>query len=271
MTPIETPSKDKNGLTRHNYICLCKKLNKRFQSDTSILNTLFGFPMHTYLVYITVNILSISLLIWLVNATAIVNNQNQSYFAKCISNVDCDNTRGLKCGVENGNCNCPARNMIGRCDCNPGNYWNGTQCSIKISYNSTGCASDYQCENSKGLKCSNSMCNCVIPKYWRNSTQMCDYSYYGCFNETSTAYTFISQNDVSRMPYFVETCISTCNKKTSKYAATATTSTSAYCFCMGSFIPYPVTHCNVICPGSNSNGYLCGYSTIYTKAVYLAS
>ena len=286
----------KKKVTRdEHFFCLCKKCNSRYKCETHpckiCFNTLCGYPMHTCTLFFAAFLALIVLFSYYLYVFLIFKYANNSYFATCLSNIDCNSTIGLYCATTAGVCNCPAKNTVGRCDCNKGYYWNGTQCSLLLTYNSTGCVNNYNCDQSKNLVCSGYVCGCEKPKVWTNST--CDYNYIGCFIDISTLNgpLWSSQNNNSRMTYVVETCVGYCYNIKIKYALLSISNYVVGCYCQGKIInsrfikllifkifmcqanytTISSTSCNTLCPGSNSVGYYCGnsgYTNQSIKSVY---
>ena len=255
------------------FLCLCKKCKCDNSAFSFFVKTLCGYPLYSCTIFVFLFLLITGLFVYFLYAVLYLKYANNSYFAPCYTNNDCNITQGLYCGTTVGVCNCPARNTVGRCDCSKGYYWNGTGCSVLLAYNSSGCVNDYNCDSSKRLVCLNGICQCTKPQIWLNTT--CDYNYIGCFNDTSI-YSIVpvwtSQNNNSRMSYVVETCTGYCYNLQFKFALVSIGNYVAQCYCQQNYSTIASSGlCNVMCPGIDANGYACGsYSYTYfnVKAVY---
>lgn len=263
--------------TRHKrFLCLfgnCLYKNKFHKSQINCsTNSLLGCPLYIWSIFGSFLVALISLLITLI----VFNIQhdyplNKSYFSECKSNVDCDTSIGLYCATQNGLCNCPAFNTKDRCDCKIGYFWNGEQCVLLMSINNTGCASDYQCDQSKQLYCSNSTCLCKQPMQWDSSQKRCDYKFLGCFRSGGGSGTtiFITANQRTKPVYFVETCINRCYNYSFTYANFYySNSDEVSCYCNNAMSNTPDS-CNVLCSGLTNRE--CGNDgNNNIRAVYLS-
>lgn len=246
-----------------NYICLCRKCNSKLNCEDSackvFTNSLCGTPSYICTIEIVIFLATLGVFAWQVANVVLYETYNRSYFAPCGSNINCDSSVGLRCSFANASCSCPARNTAGRCDCNQGNYWNGSQCTLNLGYLTSGCLMDYNCDTSKGLYCRNQTCTCVSPKVWLNSTQMCDYNYTGCFTDLqNSTFAFSSANNNTRMSFFVETCIDFCYRQLFKYAHIYAQIALNFCSCFNTYANVPSNSCIAICPGTSEKGYPCG-------------
>jgi hypothetical protein len=275
ISPFEH-KKDPTFARNQNFICLCKKCVSKSKCEYSAFkictNTLFGVPLHSFLAIIALNLVLITAFLLLLSSTISIKTVNNRYYSPCSSNSDCDSTLGLHCSTQVSVCNCPARNTIGKCDCNQGNYWNGSKCATVSNYQSE-CTHDFNCDTTKRLTCINGICSCAKPRIWLNTTLTCDYSYLGCYNDNYTNSMFAAANNNSRMAYFVETCASYCSALGIKYALVSSEKFNL-CYCQSTFTNAIVLLCGNYCPGITAAGYLCGiYSqnSFSIKSVYLVN
>jgi hypothetical protein len=228
----------------------------------------YGCPCYIWTLLFFLLFAIIGIITWLTYTIIYTQNLNQTYFAACTSNSDCDVDKLLHCAVENSACLCPASLSTGRCDCSPGYYWSGTKCALLMDYGALYCAADYNCDSTKFLKCVNQTCACGYQMQWNTTTRICDYVYEGCYTDSLTITTFQSQT--ARINYFVEICIDTCTKMKTKYALTSYNGAVNNCYCNSTFDTSVKTSCEIFCPGSNSNGRRCGSmsGSLSDKAVY---
>ena len=77
-----------------------------------------------------------------------------------------------------------------------------------MQYMQSGCIDDFNCDQTKELKCVNQTCQCVAPKYWNTTTAKCDFVFFGCFfdNTGGGSWFFQAQNIYRRMYYIVDVC-----------------------------------------------------------------
>ena len=266
----------KKLLREEHFFCLCKKFNAKAHACKICTNTLCGYPLHACTLFLVSFLGLISVFSYCLYVYLNFKYSNNSYFATCLSNIDCNTTAGLYCGTTAGVCNCPARNTVGRCDCNKGYYWNGTSCTLVLSYNSAGCVNDYNCDSTKRLACSNGVCTCTKPRVWSNTS--CNYNYIGCYNDTLYQGTvgsplWSSQNNNSRMTYAIETCVGYCYNIQYKFALISIGNYQLNCYCQNNFTNSSSGLCNIMCPGLETTGYQCGSSSYILpsiKAVYQA-
>lgn len=249
------------------FMCLCKKCISNMDCETSACrhcsNTLASAPAYCYLLNMTFFFGLLGVLGWLFYGIITYKTSNRSYFAPCLSNLDCDSTLSLSCATYNASCWCPARNTFGRCDCNQGNYWNGTMCTARLGYLSTGCVNDYNCDTIKSLACINQTCQCRNPDVWMPNTQMCDHVYIGCYaeNPLNSFLVFQTTNNNTRLFHFVDTCIDFCYRYASKFASIATGFGLTFCGCSYNYTNTTSVSapCNQLCPSyTSSAGYYCG-------------
>ena len=234
------------------------------------LKQFYGMPCYIWTIIFLLLVTAFAILIWLFASVIYFQNLNKSYFVSCTSNNDCDVNLLLHCAVENSACMCPASLSTGRCDCSPGYYWSGTKCSLLLKYNDTKCANDYNCDPTKFLRCINETCTCGYQKEWNPNLGICDYVYVGCYNDTRTVSTLMFSSQTPRLEYFVEICIDTCKKKSSKYAMVNYYSSINSCYCSNTYNNTTSASCDIYCAGSVSTGRICGSSTVSVddKAVY---
>ena len=138
---ITIPEMDRNQVHQ----CMCLKLNKLVdkQSITKLfINALCGSPIYIHMIS-TILFLGIIATIATLHVLSIPKTAiNNSYFANCSSNTDCNSSKGLQCSAQDGICNCPAYKTKGRCDCSKGYYWSGYECKRLFQYLETGCSAD---------------------------------------------------------------------------------------------------------------------------------
>jgi hypothetical protein len=197
---------------------------------------------------------------------------NDSYFANCSSNSDCDSLKGLQCSAQNGVCSCPAYKTKGHCDCSKGYYWSGYECRPLFKYLETGCTADYMCESykTKYIYCINNTCKCESHKIFDTTSQKCKYNYLGCFDDifliSSNIYIYFAAHTA-----VIDACINACRIRSLKYTVLSKSSNSYFCNCAStiSFLS-PVPYCDTTCLGKDSERYPCANSggTSYYRSVY---
>jgi hypothetical protein len=159
--------KDLNSMNKRNeiYHCMCIKLNQLFRSHSIqklCVKTFTGSPIYIHLILTILffGLIATIITLYLISIPKI--EQNNSYFASCSSNSDCDSLKSLQCSAQDGVCSCPAYKTIGHCDCNKGYYWSGYECRRLFQYLETGCTADYMSESykTKYIDCINRTCKC---------------------------------------------------------------------------------------------------------------
>jgi hypothetical protein len=248
--------------SKKRFFCLCSEnlIKTRFHKTAfkELAISMCGFPAYIWLTTCLIFLSIISLFVWLTVANYYV--QNKGYFATCSSNNDCDLVKGLQCSSQDGDCNCPARNTKGRCDCSKGNYWNGQDCSLQLGLNSSGCIYDYQCDQKKDLVCLNSICTCRAPKKWIANESKCDYNYYGCFWDNTLQGTYLYYSRSPNPAYFVEFCLENCYKNGFKFATVFFSNPYTYCSCRATITSNTQDpRCNLLCRGI-TRSWVCGAS-----------
>jgi hypothetical protein len=160
-----TKNNDSLSETERNdaYNCMCVKLNELFRTQSIpkfCLNTLIGSPIYIQFISTALFLGLISSITTLYILSIPVAQINNSYFANCSSNSDCNSSKGLHCSAQDGICSCPAYKTKGRCDCSKGYYWNGYECRRLYQYLETGCTADWMCDSykTKYIYCINRTC-----------------------------------------------------------------------------------------------------------------
>ena len=241
--------------------CLCVSLNSKLKKKSClkpITTTLFGFPVYIWTFtcfFIIAAVITITVLTYYL----MVPKSLSSYYGACSANKDCNTTIGLHCTSQDNECSCPAKNTKGRCDCSAGTYWNGYKCTLLTQYNQS-CSWDYNCDQSKDLKCINKTCSCVAPRYWNATSGYCDFIYIGCFIDNINSFQWSFRAPFGqRMFYFVDMCVDMCYRSNRKYAG-ITISTNNLCACFNTIITSSPISCDIMCYGTNGRYYPCGYT-----------
>lgn len=232
------------------FLCLFGETNakrKCYKSQLDLCtNHLCGCPVFVWSLFGLLNLLLIGCIIYLSVALIQLSTINMGYFSKCSTNADCNLSMGLQCASQDHTCDCPAGLTKGRCDCNLGTYWSGTECKRKLSFNQSGCVHDYNCDVEKGLLCINFTCQCKKPKYWDSNQGMCDYYYEGCYNFWGISSTQIFFRRTAPH-YFAETCVERCYAYNFTYAILFWNNVQR-CSC-GFTKPTSSATCNIYCSG----------------------
>lgn len=268
IAPVDLSEKHNrlDKLRQHTFFCRCENLNKKLRPSSFckfLVNSFCAYPLYysTLAMLLTFGLLGV--LGYFSYLLIYTKTNNNLYFAKCGSSKDCNTIVGLGCSAENGLCNCPATYIKGRCDCTLGTYWNGTACSQWLSYQQKGCAKDFNCDQSKELKCVNQTCQCVPPKYWNTTSNMCDFNFLGCFNDNTAGSSTImsSQNVYRKMFYFIDMCINFCRNL--NYNLTLVWlggGNSNGCLCAFTYVSSTPVSCDISCLTKNTKSYWCGNS-----------
>ena len=262
------------------YQCMCVKMNELFgqRSITKLfINTLCGSPIYIHMIS-TILFLGIIATIATLHVLSIPKTAiNNSYFANCSSNSDCNSSKGLQCSAQDGICNCPAYKTKGRCDCSKGYYWSGYECKRLFQYLETGCSADYMCDSykTKYIYCLNKTCKCESNEIFDTTAQKCKYNYLGCFKDDITHPSINSFSYIlnAQQSYFVDICLSGCRFRGYNYTIVYRWS-NPLCNCVPNFnffnSPYP-TSCDVTCGGKDGERYSCGnvnswpYRSVYSN------
>jgi hypothetical protein len=250
-------------MMKNGYGCLCISLNEKVQKVLCLkllTSTLFGFPLHTWIFVMTIFLVGVGALAWLCIQKSAILITNNSYFANCTSNTGCDTLIGLSCATQDDTCNCPAKKTKGRCDCSSGYYWNGITCTILLQYNKTGCNYDYNCDQSKRLKCSNNICSCVSPRTWDSTLQACTYKLSASGSLWLNLQTIFKSTTGLRTYYFVDACIDLCFKLNNKYSYINVMNNLNNCACSNTnHIFFSNVQCDALCYSSDNRAYSCGF------------
>ena len=93
----------------------------------------------------------------------------KNYTDSCDSVYLCDYRLNLVCSSGSGTgCSCPNTLGASKCDCNQTQYWTGSKCTDRVTYNAA-CNNTYQCLANIGLTCSTgtNKCACALTTtYW---------------------------------------------------------------------------------------------------------
>jgi hypothetical protein len=262
-------TKNKESLTKmernDTYSCMCVKLNELFRTRSIpkfCLNSLIGSPIYIQFISTVVFLGLIVTIATLYVLSIPVAQINNSYFANCSSNSDCNSSKGLQCSAQDGICSCPAYKTKGRCDCSKGYYWNGYECRRLYQYLETGCNADWMCDSykTKYIYCINRTCKCESYKIFDTTAQKCKYNYLGCFYDGSfSTISYFSYAVNMPLIYFLDFCVTGCRLKGFNYT-TMFKSINSLCNCVAAvnFANPRPSDCDTTCLGKDGERYSCG-------------
>ena len=265
---IDNKKKNVNSTIKRNeiYHCMCIKLNQLFRSHSIqklCVKTLTGSPIYIHLI-LTILFFGLIAAITTLYLISIPKTEiNNSYFANCSLNSDCDSLKGLQCSAQDGVCNCPAYKTKAHCDCSKGYYWSGYECRRLFQYLETGCTADYMCESykTKYIYCINRTCKCESHKIFDTTAQKCKYRYLGCFNDWFSSsfnnYFYFATNTA-----VIDACINGCRIRSFNYTFLSKSSSSYFCNCASSisFLNPSPTFCDTTCLAKDRERYPCANS-----------
>ena len=150
------------------------------------------------------------------------------------------------------------------------------KCTKVMQYLDTGCSSNYMCDQSKYLSCVNKTCKCDTLKVFDIVSQTCRFNYLGCYYDLNYGTTYYFVSWMNQVPYFIVTCINTCQLRMFNYTYFYAINGLSRCNCVNSVNFSLPGSCEMICFGQNADKYSCGslfatgvYSTYHYRSVYL--